>query len=250
MEAVPFERVLGGDVGRAMMGVHEAKGVRFLMQATVARYLVTNGRVSGVAVKLADGVREIPASVVVLGVGIVPATELLTPQLPRHADGSVSTDEWLQASDGLFVGGDIARFPLRHGGEVNEVRVEHWAMAQEHGRVAACNMLRAHSRSASAVVPFFWTSQYTKSLRYAGYSTDHDQVVIRGDLSITDASKLRFAAFYVRRSIVLAVATFNLDPLCAAAADCFKLCHDRPITLQFMGEWFAQHGISSVHAKI
>jgi hypothetical protein len=67
------------------------------MQATVARYLVTNGRVSGVAVKLGDGVREIP-------VGIVPSTELLTPQLPRHATGSVSADEWLQASDGLLGG--------------------------------------------------------------------------------------------------------------------------------------------------
>ena len=86
-------------------------------------------------------------------------------------------------------------FPLR--GDGAPIRVEHWRVAQQHGRVAALNMLgRGVSYDA---VPVFWTIQYLKRLDYVGHASEWDEIALHGDLR-----KPEFIAYYVKDGYVAA----------------------------------------------
>ena len=82
MEAEPFERVLGRRVGAFMRQLHESHGVHFRMGAVVARFAAAKrdaDALAGVVLKGVDGAAgdTLPASLVVLGGGIVPAVSYL-----------------------------------------------------------------------------------------------------------------------------------------------------------------------------
>ena len=81
MESEPFERVLGPKIGAFMRHLHESKGVRFRMGAVVSKFVPVpgTGRVGAVIVKNAKTgeITEMPADLVIVGGGIVPALEYL-----------------------------------------------------------------------------------------------------------------------------------------------------------------------------
>ena len=110
--------------------------------------------------------------------------------------------------DRLYAAGDVAAFPLRGDGEA--IRVEHWRVAEQHGRVAAVNMLGGALAYDS--VPYFWTIHFLKRLDYVGHATDWDEVVIDGDLDEPE-----FTAFYVKDGRVAALAAWGRDRQAAAA---------------------------------
>ncbi|KAJ3088056.1 hypothetical protein HK102_009666 [Quaeritorhiza haematococci] len=112
------------------------------------------------------------------------------------------------------------------------VRIEHWNVAQNHGRLAAKNIARLAKHHNAPVpptdlqhlnrfrsVPFFWSNQW-KGLRYAGYSAGFDDVFISGNITDENASAVKFAAFYATNGVVTAVAAVGLDPL---ASHCSEL---------------------------
>eukprot|EP00128_Syssomonas_multiformis_P006157 Colp12_sorted_trinity150504_noHs@6846 len=209
LEAVPFERVLGPKVGAAMQKLHEAKGkVVFHMNRKTDCFV---GEETVRAVKLDNG-EELPADLVLLGVGVAPATAYVKRDagITVERDGSIVADQTLQCASDVFVAGDIARFPLPLAG--GAVRIEHYQVAQYTGALAARNMLG--KGEAAHTVPFFWTVHYGMSLRYAGYAATYDDVIIEGSLE-----EHKFAAYYVSGDKVLAVATLMFDPRAAQAAD-------------------------------
>jgi len=198
-EGVPFARVLGPEIGGMFQSLHEEKGVGFETQAEVTALLGKGGRMTGVRLKSG---KTLPATVVVLGVGVRPATSFLQEALALEKDGSVLVDAYLQAAPGVYVAGDSARFPLAATGQLT--RIEHWRVAQQHGQVAARNML-GH-REAFTAAPFFWTQQYGKSLRYAGHAEQWDTILYHGEVAQQD-----FLAFYVLENRIVAVAGMNRD---------------------------------------
>jgi apoptosis-inducing factor 3 len=123
-------------------------------------------------------------------------------------DGGFDTDAHLRVADGLYAAGDIAAFPLY--GTRSRIRVEHWRVAQQHGRVAALNMLG--KAIAYDAVPYFWTIHFLKRLDYVGHCEKWDDIVIDGDLD-----KPEFCAFYVSGDTVEAVAGWGRDRQMAAA---------------------------------
>src|SRR5262245_42058692 len=196
-EAVPFQKILGVEIGALFQGLHESHGVKFKLGANVARF---EGAGKVEAVVLASGER-LEADLVVVGVGVKPATEFLK-GIELSRDGGVLVDEQMRAADGLYAAGDIAYFPSTLTAE--RQRIEHWRTALQQGRVAAHNM--AGKAVSYGSVPFFWTQQFDAKLSYVGHAEKWDEIIFRGDVS-----SQYFLAFYVKGGRVLAAAGMNRD---------------------------------------
>ena len=211
-DSVPFAKQLGEQVGRAFTGLHEQHGVAFrLGHEAVA--LEGDGQVSGVVL---DSGERIAADLVVVGFGVKPATSYAG-ALQRNDDGGIVVDAHLCAAPGLYAAGDIASFPYGTNGK--PVRVEHWRVAEQHGRVAALNML-GHAVRCDAV-PVFWTIQYMKRLDYVGHAAEWDSVVLHGDLGEPE-----FLAYYVKDGRVAAAAGMGRDQDTAALIELFTMRRD------------------------
>lgn len=202
-ESVPFAQLLGQQVGLRLQAEHEKHGVRFYLDAAV-RALQGDRAVK--CVVLEDGT-VLDADLVVIGIGVKPVTDFLSSGLERAPDGSVRVDASLYAGAGVYAAGDIAQFPDWRTGE--PVRIEHWRLACQHGRLAGYN---AAGRSMSyRSVPYFWTVQFDIHLRYVGYATEWDDILYDGD-----PQGEQFLAYYVHAGSVLAVVGVNRDREMAA----------------------------------
>lgn len=202
-QQAPFERQVGPQIGNVFRRIHEQQGVVFHLGEEVAA-LEGNGQVQRVRLKSGAALE---ADLVVAGLGATPATGVLHGVALRE-DHGLDVDAQLRAADGLYAAGDLAAFPLRGDGE--RVRVEHWRVAEQHGRIAALNMLGC--AVAYDAVPYFWTIHYRKRLDYVGHAASWDEVVVDGDLA-----KPEFTAFYVRGGTVAAVAGWGRDRQMAQA---------------------------------
>ena len=170
VEEVPLDRVFGREVGEQLRALHESNGVRFHLSSVVAG-------LDGNAVKLAGG-ESIAADFVLVGIGVRPRTALAE-SAGAAVENGVLVDDFLETSvPGIFAAGDIAAYPAPDSGE--PVRIEHWAVAERQGQVAAANMLGDRRRLQSA--PFFWTEQFGRAIRYVGRGTGWDAVTCEGDI--------------------------------------------------------------------
>jgi NADPH-dependent 2,4-dienoyl-CoA reductase/sulfur reductase-like enzyme len=176
-EAVPFTRLFGDAIGGMVRALHEENGVTFRLGRVVSA-LGGDGRVR--AVTLDDG-EELPADVVIAGIGIVPATQMIR-GLGLLPDGSVPVDGRLRAAPGVWAAGDVATYPAAHLGE--PVRSEHWRLALQHGRAAGFSM--AGRNEPFTGVPFFWSQQYGTRVSFAGYGGGWDRLVVAGDVAGRD----------------------------------------------------------------
>jgi NADPH-dependent 2,4-dienoyl-CoA reductase/sulfur reductase-like enzyme/nitrite reductase/ring-hydroxylating ferredoxin subunit len=195
--AVPFEKTLGPEVGGMIRQIHEEKGVSFRLGRKVTR-LEGKGRVTEVVL---DNKERLPAGLVLIGIGVRPATDFLQ-GVPINPDGSVTVDKHLSLADGLYAAGDIARFPDWRTGEL--IRIEHWQLAELQGFTAALNMTGQQEEFKG--VPFFWTEQFDTYLYHVGYADTWDEIVWHG--KVQDRT---FVAFYVKNGQVQAAAGCGYD---------------------------------------
>jgi NADPH-dependent 2,4-dienoyl-CoA reductase/sulfur reductase-like enzyme/nitrite reductase/ring-hydroxylating ferredoxin subunit len=209
-EAVPFEKELGARIGNVFVGLHQKHGVAFRLGQEID---ALEGERDVEAVILSNGDR-LPADLVVIGFGVRPVTDYLR-GVPLNEDGGVVVDANLSVADGLYAAGDIACFPYRG----SSIRVEHWRVAQQHGRIAALNM--AGTGVPYDAVPVFWTIQYLKRLDYIGHATDWDDIVVHGDLE-----KPEFLVYYVKHGRVIAAAGLDRDQDTAALIELFNQRRD------------------------
>jgi apoptosis-inducing factor 3 len=207
--SIPLMRQLGPEIGGMLQQAQAEKGVAFRLGRKPVR-LEGDGRAS--AVVLDDG-ETLPADLVVVGLGIKPATDILRGVL-LNPDGSVSTDRQLRVSEGLYAAGDVARFPDWRTGAA--IRIEHWRLAEQHGCVAAHNM--AGRRVEFAGIPFFWSEQFDLFLQYVGHAESWDELIIHGDLAGRN-----FLGFYVKGNRVMAAAALQRDRQLAAMAELMRL---------------------------
>lgn len=163
---LPLGRVLPEDVGKLLAALHQDHGVELRLGVGVAG-LEGATRVEGV--RLADGSR-VPADVVVVGIGVVPATDWLAGSGIVVDDGVVC-DRWCRATgtEGVVAAGDVARW--HHEGFGEDLRVEHWTNAAEQGDYAARSLL-AWAAGASiepfTPVPYFWSEQFDNRIQFLG----------------------------------------------------------------------------------
>ncbi len=208
-DAAPFERTLGKEIGAMFRKLHEENGVVFKL-GSQAEAFEGQGKVEKVVLK---GGEKLEAGLVVVGVGVQPATGFLK-GVALNKDGSVPADERLCAGKDFYVAGDIAEFPDARTGE--RVRIEHWRLAEQHGMAAARNMLG--KTEVFNRVPFFWTNQFGVNLRYVGHARAWDEIIFQGDPAARE-----FIAYYVRNSTILAAAGVGNDTQMAALAELMRI---------------------------
>ena len=196
-EEVPFAKILGPEVGNLFRRLHDEKGTHFKLESKLSSF-EGNGTVSGVTL---DSGETLEADFVVLGIGVSPATDIFE-GVPLADDGGVLADAHLRVADGLYVAGDIASYPDPISGK--RVRIEHWRLAAQHGRVAAKNMLGQDEPYGS--VPYFWTGQVDLKLRYVGHAESWDEVIIDGDVDSAE-----FIAYYAEGGEIRAAAGAGRD---------------------------------------
>jgi NADPH-dependent 2,4-dienoyl-CoA reductase/sulfur reductase-like enzyme/nitrite reductase/ring-hydroxylating ferredoxin subunit len=193
-ESVPFERTFGPEVGQRFRSMHAEQGVEFKLGTTVSR-IVGSDRVE--SVELADGT-ILPADLVVIGVGAEPVVDYLEGS-GLVEDGAVPVNGYLQTrAPGVYAVGDIARVDGTGGPK----RVEHWVVAQRHGRQVARSIAGVHEPLPFA--PFFWTRQFETSFGYIGYAPRFDDIRYKGDV---EGGK--FLAGYFEGGILRAVGTIG-----------------------------------------
>lgn len=199
---VPLERVLGADMGALTADLHRDHDVDLRLGVGVAGFDDDGaGHVTGV--RLDDGT-TISASVVVVGIGVIPNVEWLEGS-GLTLDNGVVCDDTCLAAPGVVAAGDVARWPnARFGGEV--MRVEHWDNAIEMGVAAARRLLAADGDAVPyEPVPWFWSDLYDRKIQLAGRSGPDDEVqVIHGDVA-----ERRFVALYGRGGRVVGVLGWN-----------------------------------------
>jgi 3-phenylpropionate/trans-cinnamate dioxygenase ferredoxin reductase component len=174
---LPLLRVLGSEVASVFAALHTEHGVDLRLGVQVTEITGSDGHADGVL--LSDG-SLIPADAVIVGVGIVPNTELAA-AVGLDVDNGILVDAQLRSSDpDIYAAGDVAN--AYHPVLGKHIRVEHWANALNQPQTAARAMTGADVSYDR--VPYFFTDQYDLGMEYSGYvePDGYDEVVFRGDV--------------------------------------------------------------------
>lgn len=199
LEALPrvLQRVTAPEVSAFYSRVHSEEGVKILTDTAIESISGSN---HAEAVHCADGT-ILPADVVIIGIGILPVTDLAE-AAGLTVDNGIVVDEFARTNDhDIVAAGDCTMHynPIydRH------LRLESVQNAVDQAKVAAatlCDKLEPYS-----ALPWFWSDQFDLKLQIAGLSQGFDQVVIRGDIEKSRS----FAAFYLQAGRLIAVDAIN-----------------------------------------
>jgi len=222
MEKEPMEKVMGTQLGAVFRAILEKNGVKFYMDASVEKGEPSSndsGKIGGV--KLKDGT-VLEADLVVLGVGVRPATDYAKDNsaVKLEKDGSFAVDESfaVKGLKDVFAIGDIATYPYHGpGGNGKPVRIEHWNVAQNAGRSVAQSINKPGSKP-KPFIPVFW-SALGSQLRYCGHTPEgFDDVIIQGSTDVSEG-KQSFVAYYAKGEEIVAVASMQKDPYMTQSAE-------------------------------
>lgn len=194
-------RAVGETASEHLLQVHRREGTEVLLEAGIARFVGSDGRVTGV--ELDDG-RVVEADIVLVGIGVVPNVELAE-SMGLEVDNGIVVDEYALASDGRTIAiGDCANIPNPVPGSPSgeRLRLESVNNAVEHAKVAAYSAMRRQEEYRS--IPWFWSNQGNHKLQMAGLSMGADQEVVR-----LDGTDDKLCVLYYRKGRLIAADTVN-----------------------------------------
>ncbi len=191
-----MSRVVSPEISDFYQIEHTDRGVRFRLSTGVSSL---NGKKRIKSVTTSEG-EEIPADLVVIGIGIQPNTELAT-SAGLDMDNGIVVDDHCRTSDpSIFAVGDCTSHP--NAIYDRRLRLESVHNAVEQAKTAAANICGLDVTYAQ--VPWFWSDQYDLKLQIAGLSEGYDDVVIRGN-----PAERSFSCLYLRGGRLIAVDAIN-----------------------------------------
>jgi len=196
-QPTPLATVLGERIGELVARLHRAEGVDVRLGVGVAEVRGTDdgGHVSGVV--LTDGT-ELPADLVVVGIGSWPVTEWLAGSgvALAEADNGVICDEVGRTSvPHVWSLGDVASWRDAAG---HHARREHWSNVADQARALVPAMLGQEVPSVVGV-PYFWSDQYDVKIQCLGEPEATDVV------HLVDDDGRKFLAYYERDGVLVGV---------------------------------------------
>ena len=166
-------RVAAPETAAAIRELHRSHGVEIL-EETGVEAVVGEGRATGV--RLAGG-RQIEADLVIVGIGISPATALAEAAGIEVENGIKVDARGRTSAPHVWAAGDCTSLPYRG----KRIRLESVQNAIDQAECVADNILGAERDYDP--VPWFWSDQYDLKLQIAGLATGYDTVVMRPGLS-------------------------------------------------------------------
>lgn len=200
-------RAVGEETAEYFLQAHRARGLDIRLNTSAKRFTAKTAagekQTAVAGVELQDGT-VLPAQIVLVGIGVIPNTQLAE-QLGLTVDNGIVVDRFALASDGTTVAiGDCANMPNPvPGSEPGErIRLESVNNAIEHAKVAAYSL--TGRREEYAGIPWFWSNQAELKLQIAGLCNGYDQTVLR-----RDEDRGKFSVIYYRKGQVIAADCVN-----------------------------------------
>ncbi|GHA20688.1 putative ferredoxin reductase [Arenicella chitinivorans] len=192
-----LQRVTAEEVSAFYHRVHTEEGVE-IKTGVFATEIVGNDCVEGVVCSNGE---QIDANLVIIGVGVIPNTELAE-GIGLDVDDGVIVNEFAQTSDEHIVasGDCAAHLNLIYG---RRIRLESVPNAIEQSKTAAASM--CDREKVYNALPWFWSNQYDLRLQIAGLNQGFDRVVFRGDVE----SSRSFVAWYLKQGSIVAADCVN-----------------------------------------
>lgn len=189
-QQAPMALQLGPFVAGLLADLHTSNGVELRLGAAVT------GVEDGVRLETGE---VLPADLVVVAFGSVPATEWLRDS-GLQLDNGVVCDSRCRAADGIYAVGDVARW--HHETLGTSLRLENRTNATEQGIAVAGNILGADEPYTP--VPYFWTDQFDAKIHVHGF--------VGPDVSVAEGSvaERRFVAHYHRDGELVGVLGWNM----------------------------------------
>ncbi len=186
--------------GRWVMDYLASKGMHVRCGERAMAFRGEGGHVTGVETSTGA---VLPADFVVVGVGLVPNTDLAKAAGLTVDNGIVVNERLETSAPDVYAAGDVARFyaPVfeRH------LRVEHYDVAVRHGKVAGANM--AGADLAFTELPYFFSDMFELKIHVHGTLADHDRILLRGERRLTDQGG--FVQFYMKGDRIMAYLGVN-----------------------------------------
>ena len=189
-------RVVAPEMSRFYHGEHEAHGVTVL---THRRVSAINGVDHVTGVECTDGT-QIPADLVIVGIGLVPNVDIAASAGIACEDGIVVDENCRTSDPNVYAVGDCSYHPSPRYGR--RIRLESVDNAFEQAKSAAANL--CGKTTVHDKTPWFWSDQYELKLQIVGLSQHHDKVVLRGD-----PSSKSFSCCYLRGGELIALDAVN-----------------------------------------
>ena len=191
-------RVAGPDLSAFYEAEHRTHGVTIHTGDAVTANIGVDDRASGVV--LANG-NIVAADLVIIGIGIIPATAPLLAAGATGGNGVAIDDHCRTSLPHIFAIGDCALHANAFAdGAV--IRIESVQNANDMASTVA-RVLTGNPRPFHAV-PWFWSNQYDLRLQTMGLSIGHDATVLRGD-----PANRSFSVVYMRAGRVIALDCVN-----------------------------------------
>ncbi|TQS87387.1 ferredoxin [Arthrobacter sp. TS-15] len=196
-------RAVGEETADYFLDAHRSRGLDIRLNTSAKGLTANEGGTAVSGVELQDGT-VLPAQIVLVGIGVIPNTQLAE-QLGLTLDNGIVVDRFALASDGTTVAiGDCANMPNPVPGSApgERIRLESVNNAIEHAKVAAYSIMGRHEEYAG--IPWFWSNQADLKLQIAGLCNGYDQTVIR-----RDPERGKFTVLYYRRGLIIAADCVN-----------------------------------------
>jgi 3-phenylpropionate/trans-cinnamate dioxygenase ferredoxin reductase subunit len=191
-----MSRVVSPVVSRFYEAEHAAHGVKLELSTALEAF---EGETEVDAIRLSGG-RSIPADLVIMGVGIVPNTELATSAGLEVNNGIVVDAHCRTVDENIYAVGDCTSHP--NDIYDRRIRLESVHNALEQAKTAAASI--CGDGASYSEVPWFWSDQYDIKLQIAGLSQGYDAVVVRGEPETRS-----FSCLYLRDGVLIACDAIN-----------------------------------------